>query len=389
MNILFVIPYYVPAYAFGGPLVAARNLAESLVARGHRVTVATTDACDENERLHTLHETINGVEVVRFRNVSRRLVKRYNLYLPLGFTKWIACNTQNFDRVFLHDFYTVLTFTAGRYCLRHQVPFYIHPHGVLCEVKIASRFTMIKKLLIAFSRNMMRCADGIIALTHQEQKDIDAIVRKHPSQTRIVHNGVEPDTFQNVEKMDVRRVFRCPGHVKMIYYIGRLQHIKGIDVSLRVLGRIADTIDFRFLVIGPDEGEQTELLRLARRCGIEKKVVFAGMLTGNERFSLMKSCDLFLFTSRSEGQPMTVVESGALGVPQVLSENCNVPEVEAFAAGSVFPLADIDGMSKRIVEILSDESLSRTLSRNGIRMVRACFSHEKNVDRLCAIAGID
>ena len=50
MNILHLSPYYAPAYAFGGVVRAVEGMATALAARGHGVTVLTTDALDPRHR---------------------------------------------------------------------------------------------------------------------------------------------------------------------------------------------------------------------------------------------------------------------------------------------------------------------------------------------------
>ena len=50
MHILHLSPYYRPAYAFGGVVRAVEGIAGALAARGHQVTVLTTDALDQKRR---------------------------------------------------------------------------------------------------------------------------------------------------------------------------------------------------------------------------------------------------------------------------------------------------------------------------------------------------
>ncbi|MEA2695650.1 MAG: hypothetical protein QOJ16_5037, partial [Acidobacteriota bacterium] len=43
MRILHVVPTYLPAWRHGGPIYAVHGLAKALAARGHEITVFTTD----------------------------------------------------------------------------------------------------------------------------------------------------------------------------------------------------------------------------------------------------------------------------------------------------------------------------------------------------------
>ncbi len=97
-HILHVIPYFVPAYGFGGPVKVCLDLAATQVRAGHRVSVLTTDALDEHTRVSVLEETIEGIEVVRLRNLSTQASKRYNLFLPVGLGAWLDARLHELRR---------------------------------------------------------------------------------------------------------------------------------------------------------------------------------------------------------------------------------------------------------------------------------------------------
>ena len=66
MKFLQVIPHYVPAFSFGGPLRVAHSIGKSLVQLDHHVTVCTTNMKDEKENLDVpLDKPINidGINV--------------------------------------------------------------------------------------------------------------------------------------------------------------------------------------------------------------------------------------------------------------------------------------------------------------------------------------
>ena len=83
MRILHLTPYYKPGYAFGGVVRSVEGMATSLVARGHEVTILTTDALDQQRRYAgAIDETIDGVHVLRRANVLPGLRGRFNLSTP-------------------------------------------------------------------------------------------------------------------------------------------------------------------------------------------------------------------------------------------------------------------------------------------------------------------
>ena len=73
MKIVHIIPYFYPAWAYGGTCRAAWELARALVRKGQSVVVYTTDALDENSRSTPASVVVDGVEIHRVRNISNHL----------------------------------------------------------------------------------------------------------------------------------------------------------------------------------------------------------------------------------------------------------------------------------------------------------------------------
>ncbi len=77
MRILFSVPGYKPAWRVGGPVVSVSSLAESLVRRGHEVTVFTTNSnLDQDLDVPTDRVVdVDGVQVRYFRR--QEALKQY------------------------------------------------------------------------------------------------------------------------------------------------------------------------------------------------------------------------------------------------------------------------------------------------------------------------
>ena len=126
--------------------------------------------------------------------------------------------------------------------------------------------------------------------------------------------------------------------------------------------------------------QPVQIGELAKKLGIADRVIFAGILGGEEKLQVMKSCDMFLFTSRDEGLPMAVLEAAALGVPQVISTECNVPELVEYQAGFVHACDDTVALADSVHTLLSDVAVRQTMARNARLMVKERFSIEAMLD---------
>jgi len=374
MKILQVIPYFVPAYSYGGPVKVCFDISIELAKRGHEITVATTDTLDKKKRISKLEEHFNGLRIIRFRNISNQLAKNCNGYLPIGFYSWAKNNIRTFDAVHCHDFFTYQNIVIAHFCKKYSIPYLIQPHGTLSPVRQNTKFKRTKKIFLKLFDKVLRNSKNIIALTENEKREIISIDRKFEEKTTVIPNGLKLENFENIKKTDLYKKYDIPKENKIIGYIGRLQYIKGVDISLEVLSQLKNRIKFTYLIIGPDEGERKNLEKKVVELKLQNSVIFAGMLSGQKKLETIKSCNLFLFTSRNEGLPMTVLEVAALGIPQILSKSCNVPEIEKYGAGFEIELSKKNFFADKIMDILSGGDREESFYENSRKMITDCFS---------------
>ena len=133
MKIVHIIPYFYPAWAYGGTCRAAWELARALVRKGQSVVVYTTDALDENSRSTPASVVVDGVEIHRVRNISNHLAWR-RAFLPLGFGSKFQESLHDADVVHLHEFRSFQNAVALPYMVRTGVPFVLTAQGGLPRI---------------------------------------------------------------------------------------------------------------------------------------------------------------------------------------------------------------------------------------------------------------
>ena len=171
MNILHLTPYYAPAYAFGGVPRAVEGMARALAARGHTVTVLTTDALSQTERYTGLLDTVqDGVRVVRVRNTSTMLRGRLNLSTPLGMSDTAAPLLANTDVLHIHELRTAENLLVTPAAARLNVPMVLSPHGTLTLT--TGRGALKQAWDRVLSPALMRRVSTVIALTRAEANEM-------------------------------------------------------------------------------------------------------------------------------------------------------------------------------------------------------------------------
>ncbi len=119
-------------------------------------------------------------------------------------------------------------------------------------------------------------------------------------------------------------------------------------------------------------GEQRELASLAARLGISERVHFLGVRSDVP--DLLAASDLFVLASHYEGNPMSVMEAMAAGLPVVASRVGGVPELVTDGREGLL-LSSLDGQSlaSALNDLVGDESKRRRMGEASRLRARRSF----------------
>jgi glycosyltransferase involved in cell wall biosynthesis len=341
MTVLHVVPYFAPAWTFGGVCRAVAGLARAQARMGHTPIVLTTDVLSRSERLAPGEVRVDGVRVIRVRNLSQIARTRLNLSTPRGFGRAFARLTApgNLEVVHCHELRTVETVRAAQLVRGDGPALVVSPHGTLPYSTGRSR---LKRLWDAWlAPGALPAFDGVVALTEAEQADARALWSRYrvpldPSQVWVVPNGVDPSEFAALPPRHIGRLQWRLGEGPVILFMGRLTPRKGLDILMEAYAEVVRALPrARLLIAGPDEGAGSASRDMARQLGVSDRVVFAGPLTGEDRAAAFAAADVFALPAVGEGFALAVLEALACGLPAVLTPECHFPEIESDGAGLI------------------------------------------------------
>jgi len=133
----------------------------------------------------------------------------------------------------------------------------------------------------------------------------------------------------------------------------------------------------RYAIVG-DGPERIALEGLAARLGIADRVEFHGQLPPARAIEQARRCTLFVMPSTEEAFGVAYVEAMAGGLPAIGCRGEPGPE-EIAAAGDGFllvPPGDIERLTQRIDELLSDSHRLREAGQRARATVAAHFTWE-------------
>ncbi len=236
MRITYVIPYFAPAWAYGGPPRVAFDMARLLVARGHEVQVLTTDAFNATQRLEPCVEWMEGVSVHSSRNLSNRLAWQYKVFLPFGFGQTFCQQALQSDVVHLFDFRSFQNAVA-----LHALRAPLTPPYVLSAFGELPRATGVKRPIkvvydFVFGFRLLQRAALLLAQTPEEADEYQRFggpaerIRQLPLAVSLdkLGSASPPGSFR--ARLGISQTER------VILFLGRIHEYKGIELLIRALG---------------------------------------------------------------------------------------------------------------------------------------------------------
>lgn len=191
-----------------------------------------------------------------------------------------------------------------------------------------------------------------------------------PSRLRLIHGGVDPEPIEQAKPID-RRELGIENNDPVLLWVGRLDPVKGLDELIEAFGHVVRAQPCNLLLAGEGEyRDRVEHLVEQSRC--KHRVILLG--SRSDVPSLLKSADLFVFPSRTEGMPNALLEAMASGLPCVAA---NVPGCRDVIAdrgdGLLTSPGDAVHLADAILQLLSDTTLSHRLGRAAQAKVRRAF----------------
>jgi glycosyltransferase involved in cell wall biosynthesis len=290
-----------------------------------------------------------------------------------------------------HGLYVGPNLIFGREARRQRKALVYHVHGMF-EPYILRRSRWKKRLVHGlFEDRNIRDVRFWRALTATEADQIAATGARQP--IVVIPNGLDVADFIRPAAPDqpIRTplVERLTKRCRRLLFLGRIHPKKGLTLLLPAWARLCPkAMDWELVIAGPDEGGHLEEVRAgARALGIEDRVVFTGLMQGQDKVRLLHSADVFVLPSFSEGFPMSVLEALACEVPVVVTRESNVGDLMADGAGWECG-ASVDSIAESLGHALFASESERTeRGARGRRAVEARYGWPSVVnalERACA-----
>jgi glycosyltransferase involved in cell wall biosynthesis len=214
-------------------------------------------------------------------------------------------------------------------------------------------------------RKYIRMADTVIACGEGLREELIQVYGLKQDRVVFQSNGVDTRLFTPDEdrRREYRKKLGIPDEAPLLMLSCRLHPEKGIGWFLDLLPNIvAEVPGIKCIVVG--EGpEREELVRKVDVLQLGAVVQFLGVRPREELPGLYNAADVFVFPSqRAEGQPMSLIEAMASGLPVVATKvGWMVSLFEDGVTGILVEPSDGKGMSAGILDLLGNSSLLQAI----------------------------
>lgn len=208
-----------------------------------------------------------------------------------------------------------------------------------------------------------------------------------PEKIEIIPNGVDPEGFQNLPCKN-----RLPHNGVMLGAVLRVVPIKDVKTMLLAFAWAQKQIpDLSLCIMGnqyEDEAYYEECVQMVDSLDLQN-VIFTGQVQIKD---YLPEIDILLLSSISEGQPLSILEGLAAGIPYISTNvgDCGrlltgdgMQDLEQ--AGIIVPVMDSQAMGEAICRLAQNPALREEMGRAGQKRVDRFYRKKDFLDRYHAI----
>jgi len=380
---VLMLSWEFPPRVIGGISSHVSDLSVALARKGLSLHVVTCDFPGAPD-----YEEMNGVHVYRFDS--------YKPSAP-GFLSWVFSMNQDMaqrameaidshhgrvDVIHAHDWLVANAAIGLRDQYGASLVSTVHSTEAGRRGGIQNDY---QRTINEVERNLINQSSGVICCSNYMAGQISNAFGVPREKLHVIRNGVNVSRFDiKIDVPFVRRRYAEPNE-KIVLYVGRLVHEKGVHVLIGAAHEVLGVIpNVKFIIVG-EGGAREYLLREASYFGVADRVLFMGFVEEKTLTSIYRVSDVAVVPSLYEPFGITALEAMAAKVPLVASDTGGLTEiVEHDKTGvKVYP-DNSDSLAWGILRVLGDQAYAETIRENAYQKVVKVFDWNTIADETIA-----
>ncbi len=270
----------------------------------------------------------------------------------------VQCKMNNIDCIHTHDSHahTAAVLAADLFC--NKAPLVVSRR---VDFPVSGSFFSRYK----YNHNKI----AAILCVSNRIKEITAASLADVSKLQTVYSGVDLERYQNVIPANLHKEYSIPANRKIVGNIAALAPHKDYPTfisSAEALLRENNQLQFFIVGSGPSE---SEIKAGVNRSAFSNHFTMTGFR--KDVLSVLKSFEVFLITSETEGLGTSIIDAFGCGIPVVATRAGGIPElVKHGVTGLSAPVKDTLALARETQRLLTNQKLADELKKGALEKLQ-------------------
>ena len=304
IKILHIVENY--TFSSGGIRTVVKNLSEELTAQNYTSFILTASKEKDDANVFLVNSD-----------------KKTWLYSKEWKYKIKSiCDEKKIDCIHIHGTWMFPQFIASKYAFKNKIPFVITPHGMF-EPWLWEQGTLKKKIYFnLLTKKYFSKATIVHSITNEETVNLKKLF---PTSTIV--------EIPNLVKNPKKEPSLISNQEKYIFYIGRLDEKKGIDLLIKSFIEI-NPPNVKLKIAGEFNPYKENLESIISNSSIDSNnIEFLGFVKGEEKDIFIKNAFVLAAPSHSEVIGMVNLEAAILKIPVITTHQTGLSKLWAENGG--------------------------------------------------------
>ncbi|MFT4326453.1 MAG: glycosyltransferase [Candidatus Woesearchaeota archaeon] len=179
----------------------------------------------------------------------------------------------------------------------------------------------------------------------------------------IISNGIQYRGFKE-KPLNLYKKYKLDPHKKNLLYVGRVSYEKSLSFLVSVMKKLPD---YQLVIIGGGKYE-SEIKKQISDLKLQKQVFCLGPIPNVELLSknYFSMGDIFVTASKTENQPVSILEAMSFGLPLLVAHAKGLPEM-VYRNGYTFnPDDELDFINK--LKLFEKKGVLKKASENSLKL---------------------
>lgn len=287
---------------------------------------------------------------------------------------WMENIIRKADIVHLNGHWKWENYFFARICRRHEVPYILHPRGMLL---VGHRRKWLKRLFnLLIGKSIVHHADQIIALSQFEKNQFRPYSTAAQERVTVIPNGIP-----SIEAAPPSPGFFPAAREGYFLYFGRIEARKNLVFLIEAFNRYISCSGQRDLVLlGPIErGYDKTIKKKIESLGMSKRVHFYPPVYDEQKWSVLRGATAVVYPAVEEPFGRVPFEAVAAGVPPLVPDASGSSEyLRSFLPHSIYKHQDAEDFVNALFTLEKKERSAAT----GLSEARAWVRKDLNWDKI-------